>query len=957
MKDHLRKSALLLPTIAALALTACQPPKADQPADEPPAAPAPAEQASPSASPAPDQPAAPTPETPQISTPSATPAPDQPAAPAPTPQAPLLPPLPPEARFETPPSGDEIFGDPLLRETFESGWQTWDGWNSATKSFSGELPAGYRFRPVHDKAEVRGKVQRLTGDVPEGESALRIHVEHLQGAYADLIVDQLVPANRYTRIAVLLRSGSTMQIAVGMFASDAEGGNGVWIQRRIGVTAEWQEYVFVVPPQRTADNTMRFFIRIEQNGILDIDNLRIWSLDGEEFNTGLVSPQTNGFANTSFPGGLPGGWGVHGTIEAGPDPQTLGPSGLPAFRMTTGYRANLVSAPLRIPGNNRYQLSFAAKGAKDGQVVEVSFGPPEKLTTQKVTLTPEWKDYALTFRPDIPTSGFMIARFRTGNTIWLDQLRIAEGTPSGFAREFPAEVTAVPTASYGVFDGEEIGVSVTVIGDIPPGAKLVGSMEDMLRRKTDLEATALEALPQQTLTLQPQLPSHAPYGTFRLELRVEDASGQPLSAWSEVVFHHVRPARKLGEFAPNSPFGIHILGTRAQAAMAKKLGFNWMRAHDGSNEMTKWYNLERERGIFDFRRADAAVDAVRAEKLEILGLLDSAPTFASYWDEATKTEKYYEDALWVPKNLKAWKNYVQQTVAHFAGRINDWEVWNEPYVGKFFNKSYDAAAKRKIQGTPEDYIPLLQTAYENAKAANPQARIFWATGPYYRPDKTWHQRTAELGAGDSADAISFHVYNTRKLGAPDDLIASKAAEYRQGHRLSDAPLWNTEGGPGASVNHFYRHLPPFDAADRATAIADHVVRFFVSHLAANVQKFFLYTFHSWGSWKNEWTMMAHDGTLPPHASALSNLFWHLEDSKFVNYAKLPENRGWIARFDRPDGNTVLVLLPDAPLVPPPGALDLYGNPLHPDGPLTANVAYLTVPSGEADAAIARLGGQ
>ena len=943
MNDYHRNPAsMLFSILAALALAACEPPEADRSATEPPVTPAA--------------------ETPQISAPPATPAPGSSAAPeaSPTPGQPAppeLPPMPPEARFDTPPSGDEIFGAPLVRQTFESGWQGWDGWKSATKSFSGELPAGLRFRGLHEQAEVRGKVQRLTEDVPQGEGALRIHAEHLHSAYADLVVDQTLPANRYTRIAVLMRSGSTMQVAAGMFAGDAEGGNGVWIQRRIGVTAEWQEYVFVVPPQKTADNTMRFFIRVEQNGILDIDDLRLWSLDGKEFNAGLVSPRVNGFANTSFPGGLPGGWGVHGTIEAGPDPQTPGPSGLPAFRMTTGYRANLVSAPLRIPGNNRYQLSFAAKGVKEGQALEVSFGPPDKQTTQKVALTPEWKDYALTFRPDIPTSGFMVARFRTGNTVWLDQLRIAAGAPTGFAREFPAEVTAVPSAPYGLFDGGEPGASVTVIGDIPPGAKLAGSIEDMLRRKTALEAAPLDPVPLQTLSLRPQLPAHAPYGTFRLELRVEDASGQPLSAWSEAVFHRVRPARKLGEFAPDSPFGIHILGTRAQAAMAKKLGFNWMRAHGGTDEMTKWYNLEREPGKFDFRRADAAADAVRAEKLEILGLLDSAPTFASHWDEATKSGSYYQDALWVPKDLDAWKNYVRETVAHFAGRIADWEVWNEPYVGMFFNRSYDAASKRKTQGAPEDYVPLLQAAYESAKAANPEARIFWATGPYYRPDKTWHQRTAELGAGESADAITFHVYNTRKVGAPGDLIASKAAEYRQGHRLSGAPLWNTEGGPGASVNHFYRHLPPFDAADQATAIADHVVRFFVSHLAANVQKFFLYTFHTWGSWKKEWTMMAHDGTLPPHASALSNLFWHLEGSKFVAYAKLPENRGWVARFDRPDGTAVLVMLPDAPLVPPPGALDLYGNPLHPGSPLTANVGYLTVPAAEADAAIAGLGGR
>ena len=467
-----------------------------------------------------------------------------------------------------------------------------------------------------------------------------------------------------------------------------------------------------------------------------------------------------------------------------------------------------------------------------------------------------------------------------------------------------------------------------------------------MRRVALLEPIPIESERLQTLTIDVVLPEYAPYGTFRLEVRVIDAAGENISAWAEAVLHRIRPARKLGQFAPESPFGIHILATQEQAAMAKKLGFNWMRAHGGSDEMTKWYNLEREPGIFDFTRADRAANTVRAEKLEILGLLDTAPTFASHFIEATKTGRYYQDALWVPTDIDAWKNYVRKVVAQFKGRINDWEVWNEPYVGMFFNKDFILPEKRKVQGTPQDYLILLESAYAASKKENPHVPIFWSTGPYYQPEKTWHERTAELGAGDSADALTFHIYTTRLLGEPNDLVAQKVAEYRHGHRLSDAPLWNTEGGPGATMNHFYRHIPPFDAADQATNIADHIVRFYVSHLASNVQKFFLYTFHAWGSWRKEWTMIAHDGTLPPHASALSNLFWHLEDAKFVGWSPLADDAGFQARFDRPDGQTVFVSMPTKPIVPQPGAVDLYGNPLHPDGPLTARTSYLTVPTAE-----------
>jgi hypothetical protein len=278
--------------------------------------------------------------------------------------------------------------------------------------------------------------------------------------------------------------------------------------------------------------------------------------------------------------------------------------------------------------------------------------------------------------------------------------------------------------------------------------------------------------------------------------------------------------------------------------MAKKLGFNWMRTHDGS-QITKWYDLEREPGKLDFRKADKAVETVRNAKMLILGLLETAPTWASYWVEAAKTGSYYTDALWVPKDLDAWRNYVEKTVTHFAGRIDDWEVWNEPYVGMFFNKEYLPDQKRRIQGTPDDFLPLLKSAYAAAKSANPKAQVFWSTGLYYKPEQTWHERASELGAGNHADALTFHVYTMRLLGGPDDLISKKVADYRKGHKLTAAPIWNTEGGPGATFNHFYRHLPPFDAANKVSDIADHVVRFYISHLAAGVQKFFLYSFHTW----------------------------------------------------------------------------------------------------------------
>ena len=60
-------------------------------------------------------------------------------------------------------------------------------------------------------------------------------------------------------------------------------------------------------------------------------------------------------------------------------------------------------------------------------------------------------------------------------------------------------------------------------------------------------------------------------------------------------------------------------------------------------------------------------------------------------------------------NLAGWSAYVSAVVQHAKGRIQRWEVWNEPpnFTGK--------------DQTPADYAKIVVSAYDAAKAADPRA--------------------------------------------------------------------------------------------------------------------------------------------------------------------------------------------------------------------------------------------
>ena len=591
--------------------------------------------------------------------------------------------------------------------------------------------------------------------------------------------------------------------------------------------------------------------------------------------------------------------------------------------------------------------------------------------------------------PFITTCGFRICV--PAGTYWIDGLQVeAGGKATPYSPQMTCEVAlALPETPVSLarvqFDDEPATLHYAVTG-APAGARLQARVVTPYGEATPLPpvATGGPFLGAGTFSYQAGVERH-PRGLVRIEAWVEDAQGNRLSPVNEQVLHRLRRPRYWGQDAPTSHFGVHTWAVTRHALMAKAVGANWVRLHGPGSKSMDWMFLEPTQGQWAFGDEDIA--RFRKYHLKILGNLQTAPRWASTYDEVVPGAAAafsWSEGFYPPKDLAAFATYVRTVVARYRGVIDDYEFWNEPYWLACWDRctygSNDAAAA----GPPAmaNYVRLMRLAYENTKAANPQAN-FLGFCSNITPDRAgapfsgseWTSGVAAAGGTDWCDAISFHHYEaTAPLGFPGDSIALGCAvvtaPLRQRFGRVPKPLWMTEGSPlhFTPLAHvgFYRHTLAGLSAELDPMIpGDRLSRYVIDLLANGVDKLFLYSMHCHSSLlfgKLDYNdLVTMDGYLNAAAAALAAATWHLEDAMFVRQLALAE--GVTAYLFEARGRAVAAVLPhpagqaEFALRTPPGvtAEDLFGNPLPDRSPLGLSVVYLSAPTTAAALAAALAG--
>ncbi len=360
--------------------------------------------------------------------------------------------------------------------------------------------------------------------------------------------------------------------------------------------------------------------------------------------------------------------------------------------------------------------------------------------------------------------------------------------------------------------------------------------------------------------------------------------------------------------------GTHVSADETGVTLAKLLGCRWVRLLDACS-VTHWNIVEPERGKWAWQQGnwiDEAIDTYRRAGLKVLGLLFRTPTWASSGETVNHP----------PKDLQAWRTYVRVVAEHFKGRIDAYEVWNEPYgLGLFTGK--------------EDlYLQMVRTAYEELRKVDPQALIvapctYWTLSDVV----AWTEKLLQKGLVSFVDVFSFHGYEGYR---PDAFERVRHWSTTDGQRR---PIWNTE--QGVVSESFYRFLADADDDPYTRWIATQsfparqaaaaLVKAFVSSLAAGCEKFFQY----WAVPEDtmlprlkSMSLLEFDNVLRPKAAAWAIAGWLLRDCQPDGFER--SGNLWQVHFRKGDQRitvawseegTATILLPDGTQ-----ALTMMGNP-------------------------------
>jgi hypothetical protein len=229
--------------------------------------------------------------------------------------------------------------------------------------------------------------------------------------------------------------------------------------------------------------------------------------------------------------------------------------------------------------------------------------------------------------------------------------------------------------------------------------------------------------------------------------------------------------------ALDKPYGV-CAGRNFDPAMLDKLKsthIGWLRRGLG------WDRVERVKGQYDWTEYDQFVDQAKAHGFKVMAiLLDTAP-----WATRDKSLANTKQAHKQVPDPKSWNEFVTAAVKHYRGRVDAWEIGNEPNGPSFF------------EGTLDDFRDVMLNGATAVIQKNDSTTPM--VGPAFAASKSFRNgKMSELfapvlakNAASPLSAISIHVY-----GTPAEIIGAglEARAIMKKAGLGDKQLWLTEFG-------------------------------------------------------------------------------------------------------------------------------------------------------------------
>jgi hypothetical protein len=169
-------------------------------------------------------------------------------------------------------------------------------------------------------------------------------------------------------------------------------------------------------------------------------------------------------------------------------------------------------------------------------------------------------------------------------------------------------------------------------------------------------------------------------------------------------------------------------------------GFTWVK------QEFPWREIEPvNKGEFDWSRTDRIMDQVDAHNLNIIVRLGVQPQWAG--------GGFPE--IGPPNNLQDFSDFVRAVAERYQGRIDAYQIWNEPNLSREWGNRPPNAA---------EYTEMLKASYEAIKSIDPNALVISAgmapttrNDDVARPDTYYIQEMYDAGAAPYFDALGAHA--------------------------------------------------------------------------------------------------------------------------------------------------------------------------------------------------------
>ena len=315
---------------------------------------------------------------------------------------------------------------------------------------------------------------------------------------------------------------------------------------------------------------------------------------------------------------------------------------------------------------------------------------------------------------------------------------------------------------------------------------------------------------------------------------------------------------------PATLFGMHLISKS-----------NWPTVSIGAlgkGTEVVWPYVEQTKGVFNWGNLDAWVSKAQSEGVSFFFSPEKVPPWAAA-DPSSCAPTYPGSSVMgctsTVANVQDWDDYVTALVTRYKGRIQIYELWNEP----------DA----DFTGTMADLVTFTTHEYNIIRAIDPAAFIL---SPSPCGMDSLLDNWLAAGGPTGVDGISFHAYPWNVPPAPESVIryVNNIKAIAAKHGLSSKPIWNTEGSWGTTGL----------TSDAQVAA---VARFYLLQWSNGVSRFYWYAWDG-GAWGSLW-----DNVTGPHpaATAYGQVYNWMVGASMTTPCSVDAKSTWTCGFSRPGG--------------------------------------------------------